>query len=112
MENTLRKILPSFSYHNKILAFFNLVVDTCNGRWQIFIGQVLLSCKNFPVFSATRQNSLQHFIDQSVWLDSRLWSRAPDPPLNDVIRTSILLGGEGGWVREHVSVETSKGMAG
>ena len=51
---------------------------------QFFIGQFSFPVKISLCLSATHQNSLQNFVDQSLWLDSRL------TPLDDVIRASIL----------------------
>ena len=69
MDNTFGQIVPFFSHHNKVLAFFNAVEVTYNGRHGIF--------HRFPAKTslglyASHQNSLQNFIDKSLSVESTL----------------------------------------
>ena len=57
-------------------SFPILVEVTLNGLCSIFYWAVSFPAKICLCLSATRKNSLQNFVDQSLWLDSRLWSRA------------------------------------
>ena len=85
-----RQIFASFSRHNKVLAFLSWLRSLSTVFVQFFIEQFSFPEKICLCLSATRKNSLQNLVDQLLWLDFRLWSRAPVTPLDDVNRASIL----------------------
>ena len=67
------QLFPSLTSHNKVRAFFNLVEVTLNGLCPIFfIAQFSIPAKICLFLSANRKNSLQNFVDQSLYLDSVL----------------------------------------
>ena len=89
------QLFPSLTCHNNVPAFLTWLRSLSKMAFvQFFIAQFSFPAKICLFLSATRKNSLQNFVDQSLYLDSGLITCAdhvPVTPLDDVNRASILL---------------------
>ena len=66
------QIFPSLIRHNKVPAFLAWLRSLSTAFVQFFIPQFSFLAKIWLFLSVTRKNSLQNFVDQSLYLDSRL----------------------------------------
>ena len=67
------QLFPSFTCHNKVPAFLTWLRSLSKMAFvQFFIAQFSFAAKICLFLSATRKNSLQNFVDQSLYLDSGL----------------------------------------
>ena len=66
------QLFPSLTRHNKVPAFLTWLKSLSMAFVQFFIEQFSFPAKICLFLSATRKNSLQNFVDQSLYLDSGL----------------------------------------